>query len=74
MSKEEFLGSFQTSMTEFFEQIAQQIFDRALNISLGLSYEKPTKVDKVDSKSFDHILEIEVSRVSFPVRFEKYLA
>ena len=58
-------------MTEFFAKIAQQVFDRALNISLGLLYEKPPKVNKVDLKNVDHILEIEVSRVNFPVLFKK---
>ena len=38
-------------MTEFFAKIAQQVFDRALNISLGLLYEKPPKVNKVDLKN-----------------------
>ena len=60
-------------MTELFAKITQQVFDRALNISLGLSYKKPPKVNNVDSKSVDHILEIEISRVNFPVLFKKYL-
>lgn len=59
-------------MTEFFARIVQQMFNRTLNISLGQSYEKPPKVNKIDFKSVDHILEIEVSGMNFPVRFKKY--
>ena len=61
-------------MTEFFARIAQQMFNGTLIISLGQSYEKPPKVNKIDLKSVDHILEIEVSSMDFLVRFKKYLA
>ena len=50
------------------------MFNGTLNISLGQSYEKPPKVNKIDLKSVDHILEIEVSSMDFLVRFKKYLA
>ena len=73
VATEEFLGSFQTSMIEFFARIARQMFNRTLNISLGQSYEKP-KVNKINLKSVDHILEIVGSSMNFPVRFKKYLS
>lgn len=74
VATEELLGSFRTSMTELFARIAQQMFNGTLIISLGQSYEKPPKVNKIDLKSVDHILKIEVSSMNFPVRFKKYLS